>query len=141
MRQQTDTLGRAVFDFHSELPITVFCAAPGHRAHVERDWRPPSPLVADLASLAGGGSIVIPQRTGHLPNLKGRLNPILDSLDRMYLYATNVAINGGLRQPVHFKLAEPLHLADADGAVWVVRFVDMMGDSSVLEYEPAGTDR
>lgn len=140
MREETDTLGRAAFDFHSELPITVFCAAPGHRAHVVRDWRPPSPLHVDLASLARGGSIVIPQRTGQLPNLMGRLNPILDNLDRMYLYATNVAINGGAQQPVHFKLGEPLHLTDVNGADCIVRVVDMVGDSSVLEYEPVPSE-
>lgn len=137
MREETDTLGRAAFDFHSELPITVFCAAPGHRAHVERDWHPPASLEVDLAPLPGGGSLVIPQRTGHLPHLKGRLNPILDNRDRMYLYATNVAINDGMQQPVHFKLAEPLRLTDVNGAEWIIRFVDMVGDSSVLEYGPA----
>ena len=34
---ETDTFGRVGFGFHSELPITVFCAAPGHRASVERE--------------------------------------------------------------------------------------------------------
>ena len=80
--------------------------------------------------------MVIPERTGHLPGLEGRLNPILDSLDRMYLYATNVSINDGRQQPVHFKLGEPLRLTDVRGAEWSVRFVDMTGNSSVLEYEP-----
>ena len=37
--EQTDTFGRATLSFHSELPMTVFCAAPGHRAEVARDWR------------------------------------------------------------------------------------------------------
>lgn len=135
MRQETDTLGRAVFDFHSPLPITVFCAARGYRAHVERDWRPPSPLNADLALLRGGGSSVFPEQTGYLPALKGRLNPILDQQDRMYLYATNIAINEGTQQPVRFKLHEPLRLTDVNGAELLVRFIDMIGDSSVLEYQ------
>ena len=80
--------------------------------------------------------MVIPQRTGHLPSLKGRLNPILDSRDRMHLYATNVAINEGTQQPVHFKLEERVRLTDVNGAEWIVRFIEMIGDSSVLEYEP-----
>ena len=92
MEGTTDTFGRVAFAFHSELPITVFCAAPGHSARMERDWRPPDPLSVQLETLPLGGSAVFTEQTGHLPNLAGRLNPILDNLDRMYLYATNVAM-------------------------------------------------
>ena len=136
MMEQTDTFGRVRFGFHSELPITVFCAAPAHRARVQRSWRPPAPLSVELETLENGGSMVIPEQTGHLPGLAGRLNPILDNLDRMYLYATNVAINEGRQQPVHFKLGEAMRLTDVHGAERLVRFVDMIGNSSVLEYEP-----
>ena len=136
MMEETDTFGRVRFGFHSEVPITVFCAAPAHRARVERCWRPPAPLSVELEALANGGSMVIPERTGHLPGLTGRLNPKLDNLDRMYLYATNVAIDEGRQQPVHFKLGEAMRLTDVHGAEWLVRFVEMIGNSSVLEYEP-----
>ena len=136
MMEETDTFGRVQFGFHSELPITVFCAAPAHHARVERSWHPPVPLSLELETLANGGSMVMPERTGHLPGLAGRLNPILDNLDRMYLYATNVAINEGRQQPVRFKLGEAMRLTDVHGAGRLVRFVDMIGNSSVLEYEP-----
>lgn len=53
----------------------------------------PSPLQVDLALLGRGGSRVIVEGTGHWPALKGRLNRILDHLDRTYLYATNNASN------------------------------------------------
>ena len=136
VKEETDTFGRAHFGFHSELPINVFCAAPAHCAHVERDWHPPTPLSVELQTLPAGGSMVIPERTGHLPGLEGRLNPILDTLDRMYLYATNVAINEGRQQPVRFKLNEAMRLTDVHGAELLVRFIEMTGNSSVLEYEP-----
>ena len=113
MEQETDTFGRVRFEFHSELPITVFCAAPGHAAHVEQGWRPTEPLSVQLEKLPTGGSIVFPERTGRLPRLTGRLNPILDNLDRMYLYATNIAIDEGKQQPVHFKLKQSLRLTDS----------------------------
>ena len=70
-----------------------------------------------------------------MPDLTGRLNPILDDLDRMYLYATNVAIDEGKQQPVHFKLNQPLRLTDVNGFEWVVRFIEMIGTSALLEYE------
>ncbi len=136
MEGKTDTFGRVAFGFHSELPITVFCAAQGYTAHVERDWRPSESLHVQLEPLPMGGSAVFTDRTGHLPNLTGRLNPILDNLDRTYLYATNVAIDEGKEQPVHFKLNQPLRLTDVNGFEWIVRFVDMIGTSAMLEYVP-----
>ena len=132
---ETDTFGRVSFGFHSVLPITVFCAAPGFTARVERDWRPTEPLTVQLEELPAGGSTVFPERTGRLPGLTGRLNPILDDRDRMYLYATNIAIDEGRQQPVHFKLNQPLRLTDVNGVEWTVRFVEMVGKSALLEYE------
>ena len=141
MEETTDTFGRVAFGFHSELPITVFCAAPGHGGQVARDWRPPEPLSVQLEPLPAGGSIAFTEGTGHLPSLIGRLNPILDNLDRMYLCATNVAIDEGKQQPVHFKLNQPLRLTDVNGFEWNVRFIEMIGKSALLEYEPSASQR
>ena len=135
MEETTDTFGRVAFGFHSELPITVFCAAPGHGGCVEWDWRPPAPLAVQLEPLPRGGSVVFTEQSGHLPGLTGRLNPILDNLDRMYLYATNTAIDEGKQQPVQFKLNQPLRLTDVNGVEWVVRFIEMIGKSALLDYE------
>ena len=123
MAGETDTFGRVSFGFHSELPITVFCAASGHTAHVERNWYPPELLSVQLETLPMGGSEIFTEGIGHLPDLTGRLNPILDDLDRMYLYAINVAIDEGKQQPVYFKLNQPLRLTDANGFEWVVRLL------------------
>ena len=135
LQSQTDTFGRVGFDFHSALPITVFVGAPGHRANVVRGWHPPETLDIELAKLSNGGSMAIAQRTGQVPGLTGHLNPVLDKLDRMTLYADNIAINGGAQQPVPFGLKESLSLVDVNGTERVVRFIDMFGESSVLEYE------
>ena len=133
--EKTDTMGRAHFNFHSELPMTVFCASRGYAAHVERDWFPTTPLTVELGSLPGGGSIVFSEETGDFPGLKGRINPILDNLDRTYMYTTNIAIDGGKQQPVHFKLRQSLRLTDINGGELVVRVVEMIGKSALLEYE------
>ena len=138
MEETSDTFGRVAFGFHSELPITVFCTAPGHSGQVAREWQPPGPLSLQLEPLPAGGSITFTEGTGHLPGLNGRLNPVLDNLDRMYLYATNVAIDEGKQQPVHFKLNRPLRLTDVNGVEWIVRFIDMIGKLALLEYEPPG---
>ena len=81
-----------------------------------------------------GGSLIFANGTGHLPGIRGRLNPILDSLDRTYLYADNVAINDGLQQPVHFKIDAAIRLTDSLGAGATLWFREMRGSSSVFDY-------
>ena len=70
--------------------------------------------------------------------LAGRLNPILDTNHRTYLYASNIAVNEGQQQPVSFVPGtEELHLMDATGLSLLVRVVAIAGRSSLLEYGPA----
>lgn len=82
------------------------------------------------------GSVIAPNGTCYIPGLSGRLNPIKDTLDRLYLYADNIAINGGLQQPVYFNLTNSLELEDANGTVkniWIP-FID--GTASLINYSP-----
>lgn len=50
-----------------------------------------------------------------------------------------MAIEQGSQQPVQFELYEPLPLTDAHGSERSVRFIDMLGKSSLLEYGPLRT--
>ena len=133
---KTDTFGRANFNFHSELPMSVFCAAAGHKGRVERGWLPTEPLPVDLQPLAAGGSVIYSDSTGTIPGVSGMINPKLDKQERTYLYATNIAVNGGEQQPVHFKFEQELRLTDANGRELIVRIIKIIGRSVLLEYEP-----
>ena len=118
--------------------MTVYAAAPGHAAHVEREWTPSrGGLALELRALPQGGSAIFPEAVGHLPGLGGRLNPKLDALDRTSLYADNISINDGAQQPVHFALGEELRLTDASGYELLVRLVDIAGRSALVEYRAA----
>ena len=132
----TDGAGEAAVDLHTtDLPMTAFASASGHAAHAERDWVPcERALAIELDALPEGGSVIFPESTGHLPGLKGRLNPIRDPHDRTYLYASNITIDEGRRQPVHFRPGEELRLTDAEGAELLVRIVDIAGRSALVEY-------
>ena len=134
----TDTLGEAVVGLHTvDLPMTVFVAARGFAAHCEQEWMPSEgALTVELKPLPDGGAVIFPEATGSLPGLKGRLNPKRDTLDRTYIYASNIAINQGEQQPVHFLPGEDLRLTDADGAEMLVRIVDIVGRSALVEYRP-----
>lgn len=58
-RGSTDENGEAEVELHTtHLPMTVFVAAPGYCAHVEREWVPSqSSLAIELVSLQDGGSV------------------------------------------------------------------------------------
>ena len=137
-RQATmDTLGEAIVGLHTvDLPMTVFIAAHGFAAHCEQEWMPSEgALAVELKPLPDGGAVIFPEATGSLPGLKGRLNPKRDTLDRTYLYASNIAINQGEQQPVHFLPGEDLRLTDADGTEMLIRIVDIVGRSALVEYQ------
>ena len=137
-RVTTDEDGEATVDLHTtHLPMTVFAATPGYAAHLEREWIPSrGALTMEVEALWEGGSVIFSEATGGLPGLKGRLNPIRDTHDRTYLYASNIAINKGKQQPVHFVPGEDLRLTDADGTELLVRIVDIIGRSALVEYRP-----
>ena len=142
-RATTDENGEAEVDLHTtHLPMTVFAAAPGHGAHVEREWVPSQgSLAVELGSLPDeGGSVIFAESIGYISGIKGRLNPIRDAHDRTYLYASNISINEGMQQPVHFSLGEDLRLTDADGREATVRIVEVVGRSALLEYRLATPD-
>lgn len=54
--------------------------------------------------------------------------------DRTYLYTSNIAINNGQPQPVHFILGDDLRLTDADGQTLLLRVLDVAGRSALVEY-------
>ena len=134
----TNEAGEAALHLYTaNLPMTVYAARPGYAAGLERQWMPSQGgLLLELTPLESGGAAIFAQSTGHLPGLTGQLNPILDTSNRTYLYADNIAIDEGRQQPVTFRLGKPLQLTDAYGTEFMVTIVDILGRSSLLEYRP-----
>lgn len=133
----TDTDGETHLKLHStHLPMTVFAAAAGLAAGRAEGWIPAhGALAMDLDAVdAGDGSVIFEEAAGRIPGLAGRLNPIRDSLGRTYLYASNIAVDDGAPQPVHFAFGETLTLEDALGAAFEVEIVDIVGRSALVQY-------
>ncbi|WP_419160974.1 ATP-binding protein [Candidatus Palauibacter sp.] len=137
-RATTDEAGEAEFDLYTtHLPMTVYAAVRGYAAGLAREWTPrQGGLVLELAPLPAGGAVIFPKATGHIPGLRGRLNPKRDASDRTYLYADNVAIEEGRPQPVSFRLGKPMRLTDAFGVEMSVTIVDIFGRAALVEYRP-----
>ena len=141
-RAATGSHGEAVLDLHSvHVPMTVFVAAEGFSAHLERGWTPAErTLHVDLNALPGGGAVIFPEGEGAVPGLAGRLNPMRDKLDRTCMHTTNIAVNDARREPHSFVPGEELHLTDAAGAERLVRILDIVGRSALVEYRPRSSE-
>lgn len=137
---KTDENGEVTF---TDLPVkeySVFIAHPDYPAYVIDGYIPTKDLEVTLQKLQHVGSVIVSNGTGHIPGLDGRLNPILDTSDRTYLYANNIAIAGGKSQPVTFVVGEPITLEDRNGTVASVTIVRIQGRSSLLQYQVRSTN-
>ncbi len=126
--------GSTSFSDVKKQPLTVFCAHNDYQAFLLRDFEGDS-LKIKLSQRQNTGSIICPNGTGYVPGLEGRLNPILDHLNRLYLYAQNIAIADGIQQPVTFRLNEPLKVEDKYGNVFSLNVIEAIGRSFLIEFE------
>lgn len=90
-----------------------------------------SDIKIEINKIDNVGSKII-QNTGYIDGLEGRLNPIYDSSQRMYLYADNIAIDGGKNQPVTFSINSTLLLEDSKGVVMNLIFRFINGHTTAL---------
>lgn len=170
---RTDARGEAILDLDARYlppsasprlpltrPLTLFVAARGFEAWLEREWFPAERAIAvDLARLSGGGGVIFPQGSGDIPGLAGRvtitgggLSSAFDTaLGAVRIRAENIAINGELtgevtgepQRPVYIRPGAELHLEDADGSERWIRVLKIVGRSALVEYrrQPLGHPR
>lgn len=127
----TDDYGVAAFELKVRSPSTLLASHPCFPAALYEKVDPDGTMEIRLPRMDNIGSVTI-RRTGYIPGLKGSLNPILDSSNRNYLYATNIAIEGGKGQPATFKVNVPFELEDADGTVVHAIVKHIAGDISLI---------
>ena len=119
-------------------PYSIYIAHPSYPAHAIDGYTPDQDLNIAIEKNDDIGSLICPS-TGYIPGLDGRLNPILDTSNRTYLYANNIAINGGENQPTTFEIGKTITLEDKNGVTMKVVFLRIKGDSSLLEYKKIET--
>jgi hypothetical protein len=129
----TDAVGQVRFQHPKDRAVSIYCAHKQYLAFHQETNNNGSEVMINLAQSHGTGSIIM-NGTGHVPDLVGRLNPILDRENRRYLYASDISINNGASQPVSFQLNENLHVEDEKGAQFQLRVVAMKARSSLVEF-------
>lgn len=133
LSSETDENGVASFSISTRRLYKVLIAHPKFQSFIYENYDPNYDINIKLNNIENIGSILI-NSTGRIPGLEGRLNPILDNYDRMYLYANNISINDGKNQPVFFKTDEPILLEDRHGVIMniIIRFID--NETTVIDY-------
>ena len=153
---RTDAQGEAILELESRGPspslplalaLTLFVAAPGFEARLEREWLPAERIITvDLVRLPGGGGTIFPQGSGTIPGLAGRVTiardgrspPFVATLDHARIRTGNIAVNGevtgNMLRPVHVRAGDVLHLEDADGSERWIRLLRIVGRSALVEY-------
>ncbi|MFG8540756.1 toll/interleukin-1 receptor domain-containing protein [Pseudomonas aeruginosa] len=131
--------GTATLSINTRRLYRLMIAHPDYPAAFIDSWDPGQDITVDLSKTPGVGSVIF-NSTGHIPGLQGRLNPILDTSDRTYLYADNIAIEGGQAQPATFRVGVPFELEDSDGVVMYVRILHIEGRTSLIQYAKGTID-
>lgn len=130
---QTDQSGIAKLEILTRRKYQLLVAHPRYPGSIVPAWDPNDDLRIAVSAGAGIGSIIC-HGTGYIPGLEGRLNPILDTSRSMYLYADNIAVDGGKHQPSHFEIDTPFELEDSNGVVMQVRVLYIQGRTSLIQY-------
>jgi hypothetical protein len=131
LQATTDSYGKCSFEISTRRSYSVLTAHPNYPSFILNNFDPNSDLEVFLQNSDNVSSIII-QSTGYIPGLNGRLNPILDSSNRTYLYADNISIDGGKGQPVNLTINEPLSLEDNRGIIINLIFRFIKGHTTAL---------
>ena len=115
VRALTDQSGTASLGLREGQEYTLLAAHPQHPSKLREKVSGGTQIGIRLPMGRNRGSLII-HSTGHIPGLSGRLNPILDTSNRTYLYADNISMNGEHKQPYKFVPNVPFELEDAQGA-------------------------
>lgn len=133
LNEKTNDKGFAKFLINTRRNFILYFANVNYPAYIVEKIDTDNDFEISVHSSENIGSIIC-NSTAYIPGLKGRLNLILDNFNRTYLYADNIAINGGESQPATFKVNVPMDLEDCDGMIMQVTVKGIQGRISLLEF-------
>ncbi len=132
----TDRNGKRSFRlYRTDQEMTVLGATKGYLP-LRETVAPGSAETIHLTmqpSESGRSAVLFTSATGYIPGIEGRLNPINDG-GRTYVYADNIAVDGGPANPSTFEIGQTLHLIDVCGMETEIRFLLVAARFSLIEY-------
>ncbi|VEI70449.1 Uncharacterized protein containing a TIR (Toll-Interleukin 1-resistance) domain [Serratia fonticola] len=129
----TDASGCLTLEILTRRNYSILVAHPNFPGAIIIKCDPAEDIEIILSPTETISSVII-NSTGYIKGLEGRLSPILDNIGRTYLYADNIAINGGKGQPVYFGINTPITLEDCNGVIIEANFLHIQGNTSLIQY-------
>ncbi len=129
----SDENGLAHFVIRTRKLYTVLIAHPEYPAVLVRDINPKDDIQVTIEKRSGTGSIII-HRSGEIPGISGKIEPISSPGNTISLFADNIAIQGGVPQPYVFELNTPISIEDNAGNITnlICRF--FQGTMTLIDY-------
>ena len=126
----SDDHGVARLQLPDGQPGTLLLAHPSCSGQVITDFRPSERVHYTLQQHGHEthGSVIFEQSTGSVPGLAGRLNPILDTSGRTYIFGDQPV------QPAVFTVGKPLTAEDALRHRLTLEVKFILGRTSLIEY-------
>ena len=115
--------------------VTVLCAAKAVEGFIGNNINPNLELVIKMNKLPNGGSVLFSEGSGEIPSIIGSLNPILDTLNRKYIYGRDISINNGQQQPVNFEINKFFKIEDKKRNVCDINISHISGKIFLLNYK------
>jgi hypothetical protein len=116
--------------------VKIYAAAPGFEANAVK-YSGTSGAVAVALKPGGGKSSAIIRRRAPLPGIDGDVSPILDNLNRLYMYGDRIGFvqrNRPALQPIKFEMRKPIDAVSPTGGKFKIWVVDITTAVSLLEF-------
>ncbi|SEM07887.1 hypothetical protein SAMN04487910_4078 [Aquimarina amphilecti] len=112
----TDENGLAHFVIRTRKLYTVLIAHSEYPAVVFKSMNPKEDIEVTIEKTNNSGSVII-NKSGQIPGISGKIEPVLKSDKNLSVYADNIAIEGGKDQPYDFELNKSIVLEDNKGNI------------------------
>jgi len=129
----TDEKGLAHFIIRTRKVYTVLISHPEYPAVLFKEVNPKEDIAVTVEKNNSSGSAII-NKSGQIPAISGKLEPLLKQTKGFELYADNIAIEGGKQQPYEFELNKSISLEDNGGNVIHLTFRFFQGRIALVDY-------
>ncbi|TPN83937.1 toll/interleukin-1 receptor domain-containing protein [Aquimarina algicola] len=129
----TDEKGLTHFIIRNRKLYTVLIAHPKYPAVIFREVNPKEDIVVTIEKTKDSGSIIL-NKSGEIPGISGKIEPIVKPNKKLSLYADNIAIEEGQYQPFDFELNNALCLEDNQGNIVYLTFRFFKGRIALIDY-------